>query len=87
MEERVKVDLIVVGGGPAGLMAAAAAAKEGLDVVVVERGEYSGAKNVGGLLYGTILSELIPDFHERAPIERFVSKRILTFLKIGRAHV
>jgi len=80
MEEKVKVDLIVVGGGPAGLMAAAVAAKEGLDVVVVERGEYSGAKNVGGLLYGTILSELIPDFHERAPIERFVSKRILTFL-------
>jgi electron transfer flavoprotein-quinone oxidoreductase len=80
MEEKVKVDLIVVGGGPAGLMAAAVAAKEGLEVVVVERGEYSGSKNVGGLLYGTILNELIPNFYERAPIERCVSKRSLFFL-------
>lgn len=78
--EKVKVNAIVVGGGPAGLTAAYVMAKEGLEVIVIERGEYSGSKNVGGLLYGTILNKLIPRFYEKAPIERPVSKRALTFL-------
>ena len=30
-------DLIVIGGGPAGLMAAKTAAQEGLDVILIER--------------------------------------------------
>lgn len=79
-EEKVKVDVIVVGGGPAGLVAAYTMAGQGLEVVVIERGEYAGAKNVGGLLYGTVLNELIPGFYEKAPIERPVSKRSLNFL-------
>ena len=80
MEERVELDLIVVGGGPAGLCAAAVAAKEGLEVAVIERGEYSGSKNVGGLLYGTVLNQIVPNFYEQAPIERPVSKRFFVFL-------
>ncbi len=78
-----KVDAVVVGGGPAGLAAAFTMAKAGLEVVVVERGEYAGAKNVGGLLYGTVLDKLIPRFYERAPIERPVSRRGLTYLGDG----
>ncbi len=79
-EDQVKVDAIVVGAGPAGLMAAHRLAKEGLEVIVVERGEYAGSKNVSGLLYSTVLSEAIPDFAERAPLERPVTRRALGFL-------
>lgn len=79
-----KMDAVVVGGGPAGLAAAFTMAKAGLEVVVVERGEYAGAKNVGGLLYGTVLDTLIPKFYERAPIERPVSRRELTYLGDGQ---
>ncbi len=81
--DTVKVDVIVIGGGPAGLSAAYTMAQSGLDVIVVERGEYVGAKNVSGLLYGNTLNELIPNFYDRAPIERPVSKRYINFLGDG----
>ncbi len=79
-DEKVKVDVIVVGGGPAGLAAAYVTAKAGLEVVLVERGAHAGAKNVGGLLYGTTLNKIMPKFYEKAPIERPVSKRSLNYL-------
>ncbi|MFZ3371602.1 MAG: FAD-dependent oxidoreductase, partial [Desulfitobacteriaceae bacterium] len=41
-------DVIVVGGGPAGLSAAISAAKAGMKTVVIERGDYPGTKNVMG---------------------------------------
>ncbi len=82
-EDRVKMDAIVVGGGPAGLAAAYTMAKQGLEVAVIERGEYSGSKNMGGLLYGTVINELIPEFYKQAPIERPVSKRQVIFLGDG----
>ena len=78
--DKVKVDAIVVGGGPAGLAAAFTMAKAGLEVILLERGAYAGAKNVGGLLYGTVLNQLIPQFYNSAPIERIVSKRSVTYL-------
>lgn len=71
MEERF--DLIVVGGGPAGIMAAYVAAKAGLKVIIFERGEQPGTKNMfGGILFCHDLSEIIPDFWDSAPIERVV---------------
>lgn len=81
--DRVKVDAIVVGGGPAGLSAAHTMATAGLETIVIERGEFAGAKNVGGLVYGTVLNRMIPNFFEKAPIERSVARRELIFLGAG----
>ena len=76
-----KFDAIVVGAGPAGCAAAYTLAKEGLEVLLVERGKFAGAKNVsGGVLFGPILNNLFPNFWEDAPIERHVSRHVLTVL-------
>ncbi|MGO4888984.1 FAD-dependent oxidoreductase [Anaerobacillus sp. MEB173] len=66
-----KFDVIVVGAGPAGTACAYTCAKEGLKVLLIERGEYPGAKNVmGGILYRKQLEDIIPEFWEEAPLER-----------------
>ena len=66
-----KFDAIVVGAGMAGNAAALTMAKRGLKVLQLERGEYSGSKNVqGAILYADMLEKLIPDFREDAPLER-----------------
>ena len=72
----VDVDVIVVGGGPAGSCAAIVAARAGLDVVLLERGPFPGSKNMyGGVVYPRILDELIPNWWEEAPIQRWVTRR------------
>lgn len=64
-------DAIVVGAGPAGITAAREMAKAGLSVVVLERGQFPGAKNVwGGILYRQPTESMIPGFEEEAPLER-----------------
>lgn len=69
-----KFDAIVVGAGPAGSSAAIIMARAGLNVVILERGEYPGAKNMfGGVMYRWPLEKIIPRFWEKAPIERFVT--------------
>ncbi|RLI29956.1 FAD-dependent oxidoreductase [Candidatus Bathyarchaeota archaeon] len=78
-EERF--DVIVVGGGLAGCTAAYLLAKEGLQVLLVERGKYSGAKNVtGGIIYSRILNEVFPNFWEEAPVERAITSHHIVFL-------
>lgn len=75
-----KFDAIVVGAGPSGNAAAFVMAKEGLKVLQIERGEYSGSKNVqGAILYADALEKIIPEFREEAPLERHViEQRIWT---------
>jgi electron transfer flavoprotein-quinone oxidoreductase len=66
-----KFDVVVVGAGPAGNAAAYTAAKAGLSVLQIERGESPGSKNVqGAILYSDALEKIIPDFREDAPLER-----------------
>jgi len=66
-----RFDVIVVGGGPSGNAAAYTAAKAGLKVLQIERGESPGSKNVqGAILYSDALEKIIPDFRDDAPLER-----------------
>jgi len=68
-----KFDAIVVGAGPAGASAAYVMASRGIDVLILERGEYPGSKNViGGVLYVHTLNEMFPGFWKEAPLERNV---------------
>lgn len=75
-----RVDVVVVGAGPAGLAAAWALAELGFEVVVVERGDYAGSKNVsGGRLYLRPLAPYFPpDFWQGAPFERTVTRELVT---------
>ena len=76
-----KYDVIVVGAGMAGNAAALVLARAGLQVVLIERGPYPGSKNLsGGVLYGRVLHQLIPDYWEEAPVERFVTNDVVTFM-------
>lgn len=67
----VDFDIIVVGSGCAGAVAAYVAAEAGKSVLVVERGNYAGAKNMtGGRIYAHSLKAVFPDFENEAPVER-----------------
>jgi electron transfer flavoprotein-quinone oxidoreductase len=67
-------DCVVVGAGPAGAAAALQLARDGLDVVLLERGDRPGEKNVmSGILFTDTLAELVPDFAHRAPLQRRIT--------------
>ncbi|TVY10769.1 FAD-dependent oxidoreductase [Paenibacillus cremeus] len=66
-----RFDVIVVGAGPAGIACAHELAKAGVNVLLLERGEYPGSKNVmGGVLYRSMMEEIVPEFYKEAPVER-----------------
>lgn len=79
-----KFDAIVVGAGVAGSASALRMAQKGLQVVLIERGPFPGSKNLsGGVLYGRVLQELIPDYWEEAPVERCITNQVVSFMTAG----
>jgi len=78
------VECIVVGGGLAGLSAAYGLASAGVEVMVLERGDYAGAKNVtGGRLYVKPIRRFYPELWEEAPFERPVVRELVTLMGDG----
>ncbi len=74
-----KVDVVIVGAGLAGLGCAWGLADSGLQVLVLERGDHPGAKNVtGGRLYLAPIREQFKDLLDGAPFERRVVRETLT---------
>ena len=74
-------DVIVVGGGCAGSIAAYTLASAGKTVLVVERGQYSGAKNMtGGRIYTHSLAQVFPDTWKEAPLQRKVAHERISLM-------
>ena len=79
-------DVIVVGGGLSGLSAAYTMAEAGLEVLLLERGDYSGAKNVtGGRLYLNPVRAMFPDLWKKAPLERFIAHEEISIMDKERS--
>ena len=86
MSEEQSFDVIVVGAGPAGSMAATTLARAGHKVALIERGAYPGAKNLfGGMIYSLELVRHFPNFVAEAPIERPVTRHSTWFLGKDRS--
>lgn len=76
-----KLDVIIVGAGLSGLSCAYTLADSGLQVLVLERGDQPGSKNMtGGRLYLKPVLPYAREMLEGAPFERRVTKERWTFM-------
>jgi electron transfer flavoprotein-quinone oxidoreductase len=81
-----KFDSIIVGAGPAGSACAYTLAKAGKNVLLIERGDTPGAKNVtGGRIYTYALEMLEPGLYAEAALERRVTHEQIMLLGGERA--
>ena len=82
-----KFEVVIVGAGPAGAAAAITTAKAGMSTLILERGDFSGSKNMfGGLVFTKPTAEIIPEFWKTAPIERKIIEHKYWLLSEG-SHV
>ena len=89
MEDR-DFDIVVVGCGCAGAIAAFVAAKKGKSVLVVERGDFAGAKNMtGGRLYAHSLRSVLEQYApgeiswDDIPFERKITHERIALMDAG----
>ena len=81
-----KFDVIIAGAGLAGLAAAYTLSGKGVEVLVLERGDYPGAKNVtGGRLYVNPIRNLFPELWNGVPLERFITHEGATLMAKERS--
>ena len=74
-------DVIVVGAGCAGSVAAYELANAGKSVLLVERGEDAGSKNMtGGRIYAHSLAQVFPDYAQEAPLERKITRERISMM-------
>jgi electron transfer flavoprotein-quinone oxidoreductase len=74
-------DVIVIGAGIAGCVAACQLARQGRSVLLIERGEAPGSKNLsGGVLYCRGIEQVFPGFLAEAPVERRITRNYISFL-------
>lgn len=77
----VDFDVIVVGGGIAGGVCSYLLARDGYEVLLIERGAEPGSKNLsGGVFYCRVMQEIFDNFLDEAPIERVITRNCLSFL-------
>jgi len=81
MSEGEKFDAIIIGAGPAGAACAYTLAKAGKEVLLIERGDTPGCKNVtGGRLYTYALEILDQGLYKEAALERRVTHEQIMML-------
>lgn len=81
MSNDFNTDVIVVGAGPAGISAAIEVAKNGRKVVLLERAQYPGSKNMfGGAVYHKALEAVFKDKVSELPYERIINEHTYSFL-------
>jgi electron transfer flavoprotein-quinone oxidoreductase len=74
-------EVIVIGAGVAGCVAAYQLARQGRSVLLIERGEAPGSKNLsGGVLYSRGIQQVFPGFLDQAPVERRITRNYINFL-------
>ena len=74
-------EVIIIGAGIAGCVAAYQLARQGHSVLLIERGEAPGSKNLsGGILYSRGIQQVFPDFRDEAPVERRITRNYINFL-------
>ncbi len=74
-------EVIVIGAGIAGCVTAYQLARQGRSVLLIERGEAAGSKNLsGGVLYCRGMQQVFPEFLDEAPVERRITRNYISFL-------
>ena len=79
-------EVIVIGAGIAGCVTAYQLARQGRSVLLIERGEAPGSKNLsGGVLYSRGIQQVFPGFLTEAPVERRITRNYISFLNTDSA--